>query len=756
MPKTRRPWTNFSKGEISPLLEGRPDLVLFQEGSRTLENVLLLRQGGVTRRPGTRFVAEVKDSSKDTILLPFEFSVDDAYVIEAGDTYFRFYKDKATIKMSAGGPLVEVVSPYTEAQLRAIHFTQSADVLFLFHPDQQQRRLSRVSDTNWALSAITYTPPPSFEADTDIGTGASAGADATLTPGATTGEDVLFTASQAVFYQADVGRLIIAGAARAVITGFGASAGDTTFPNTKVRADILDAFPNTDPIAAGDWLLRLSPQTTLDPNILEPVGAQITLVAGVNAFRTADVGKFIFLYGGLSKITIRDSATQVKGEILSVLADATQADPDAAPAGSWTLEEASWSAAGGFPRTGEFFQGRLYQASTAAQPTTFWGSRSDDFDNYAVGAAADDAVEFTVAARQVNRIEWVADNIDLFLGTTGSEHRVVGGQEGVPIGGDVVPLVQRLTTHGCAPMQPVVISRRTIFVDRSRLKVLFLGFELADDGFDATELTVTAEHVTKPGLRLGPIGVQRRSDLRLYWVRDDGQLITLTFLPKEKVVGFTRLVTDGAFEAVAVIPRAAGKPDHVWVIVKRTIGGQTKRYVEILEEEHEDLTTRLWASLQTDSAVVYKGSATTTITGLSHLEGKTVDVIADGGFRGTKVVASGQITLDEAASEVEVGLHYDSEIATMRPQVEGAVLDGLPRSWDSVFARLKDSLGGTINGEPIQYPPIALGALTPYTGDVKVTTTGWDTDGRIRIVQHQPYPFTLLLLFGTLTVAEHD
>jgi len=751
MSKARRLITNLSKGELSPLLEGRPDLSSYFEGAKTLENWRILRQGGVTRRVGTRFVREVKTSAKDTILLPFVFSVSQSYILEVGDLYLRFYKNGAVILTSAGGPPVEVVSPYTEAQLRDIHFAQSADVMWLFHPSHQQRRLSRVSDTSWSPSAITYTPPPSFEADTDI-----SGGSATLTLAATSGTGVIVTASSAVFLEADVGRQLIIGAGRAVIVAFGASAGDTTSPNDNVRIDVLDTFSGTGPHAAGTWLLRLSPQATLDPDKKEPVGVQVTLVAGTPTFRTADVGKFIHIYGGVVKITVRDSATQVKGTLQSVMGETTDANPVAAPAGSWTLEEASWSASRGFPRTGEFFSGRLAQGGTASQPTTWWLSGSDDFDNYAVGTFADNAVEYTIASRQINQIEWLADQIDLFIGTAGAEVRARGGTADQPIGGDVIPLVQKQDDIGSAHIQANVSGRHTIFVDRSLRKILALGFNWEVDGFDINELTDIAEHITgTDGLRLGHVAFARRPDPTLYFVRSDGQLVALTFFPRQRVIGFARFVTDGTFESVAAIPTASGR-DQVWVIAKRTINGQTKRYVEYFEDNVTGLTGRTWTSLQTDSAIIYDGSATTTITGLSHLEAKTVDVVADAGFVGTKVVSGGQITLDTAATEVEVGLHFESKAVTMRPSIEGAVIEGIPRSLDKIGIRLKDTIGGKVNGEFLQYVPSDLDELGVFTGDRDVTGQGWDTEGRVTFEQTQPYPMSVLCIFYTLSLGDTD
>lgn len=160
MPKARRLQTSFSKGELSPLLEGQPNLAAYFEGASILENWLLLRTGGLRRRPGLRMVAEVKDSSKDTIILPFIVSTDIAYILEAGDAYLRPFRNKARVLTSAGGPPVEVVSPYATAQLRSIHYTQSVDVLYCFHPDVPQQRVSRSSDTNWAMAAIAFDPPP--------------------------------------------------------------------------------------------------------------------------------------------------------------------------------------------------------------------------------------------------------------------------------------------------------------------------------------------------------------------------------------------------------------------------------------------------------------------------------------------------------------------------------------------------------------------------------------------------------------------
>ena len=814
MPKTRRLTTNWSKGELSPLLEGHPDLAAYFEGASTIENWLILRQGGVTRWPGSRFVKEVKDSTSDTILWPFEFSVDDAYVLEVGDQYIRVYKNKAPVLN--GGTHVEIATPFAVDDLRSIHLTQSADVLFTFHGGYPQRKLSRVSDTNWSLTTQTAIPPPSFEADTDLS--------ATLAIGANTGSGLPFRVGSAVLLAADAGRQIISGASRAIIrtitdassgtldvldaftqsitagpatltsvgtavasTAHGLIAGDFVRLTSGAQsgelrkvAGVVDpdnvtldaAFSVNQGVgvtwnkipatASGAWRLRLSPQTTLDPTIKEPIGAQVTLSAGANAFRAADVGKFIVIYGGVVEITAVDTAASVRGTLLSVMGDTTDANPSAAPAGAWTLEVGSWTVTNGYPRTGDFFQGREYQASTDAEPTTFWGSRSDDFDNYAIGVTAQDAVSHTMASRQVNRIEWLTEgNKALVIGTSGAEFKAIGsGNDNALIGGNTIPLIDKVASNGVAPIQPVHGSRRTLlYIDRGRRKVFSLGFDLESDGDADRELTLGAEHITASPVRLGPLSFQKRPDPRLFFVREDGQLVAMTYFPEQKVAAFARRTTDGAIESCAVIPGVSGTADQIWVIVRREINGQTKRYVEVFDEDHEAVTNRAWTSLQTDAARIVTGVAGTSLSGLQHLEGKDVAVVHNGTFLGEFPVAGGAITLpvECVASDIlEVGLLYHSSLLSMEPAIPNEVMDGLPRSWDRVRVRVFKSLGGEINGQALDYPVDHAAARVPYTGLLKVTPVGWDEDGRIRLTQNQPYPMTALSLSGTLSVGEHD
>lgn len=252
-------WKNsFTSGILSPISQARSDLPRYANGAKRIENALVLVQGGVTRRPGLRYVTAAKEANKLTRLMPFEPSTTDAYILEVGEEYLRFFRDGDAIE--SGGSPVEVVTPYQAAELRQLRTAQANDVMILVHPSHPPAQLSRLSDTSWTYKAITFDPPPLFEAG-EVPS-------ATLTPSALTGT-ITLTANASVFLPADVDRVIQAGDARVAITDYTSG--------TVVTGDVLSAFTTLTPVAAGSWLLQGSPVANLDPNKASPRGAIVTL-----------------------------------------------------------------------------------------------------------------------------------------------------------------------------------------------------------------------------------------------------------------------------------------------------------------------------------------------------------------------------------------------------------------------------------------------------------------------------------------------
>ena len=196
MAKASPSFSNFTAGELSPRLDGRTDIQNYFNGCKPLENFVVHPHGGASRRPGTIFVREVKNSAHNVRLMPFEFNVEQAYILEFGDQYFRIHKDGGTV-VSSGSP-VEVTTPYLHTELADIKRTQSADVMYIVHPNHAPRKITRTSHTAWTITAVDFQRGP-FQDDNLTST--------TLTASARTGT-VTITASASTFSSTDVGRLV--------------------------------------------------------------------------------------------------------------------------------------------------------------------------------------------------------------------------------------------------------------------------------------------------------------------------------------------------------------------------------------------------------------------------------------------------------------------------------------------------------------------------------------------------------------------
>ena len=244
MPRTTLALTSFIAGEFSPKLDGRTDFEKYSSGCKTLENMLVHPQGAATRRVGTQFIAEVKTSSAKTRLIPFEFSTTQTYIIEAGNTYFRFYKDKGQILDS--GSAYEISTPYLTAELFELKFAQSADVMYITHPNHEVMKLSRTGHTNWTLTEVEFTDGPYLAQNTSA---------TTMTPSGTSGS-VNITASTSTFVSTDVGRLINFSNGYAKISGYTSG--------TVVAATVKENFDDTSAVTA--WKLGAFSDTTGHPS----------------------------------------------------------------------------------------------------------------------------------------------------------------------------------------------------------------------------------------------------------------------------------------------------------------------------------------------------------------------------------------------------------------------------------------------------------------------------------------------------------
>lgn len=504
----------------------------------------------------------------------------------------------------------------------------------------------------------------------------------------------------------------------------------------------------------GPYLDANDTATTLNPS---GTTGNITIAASTSFFNVGhapvgtEPGAYFQLHGGYVQVTAYNSATSVDATVLDTLSASTA---------TTTWREGAWSSYRGFPRAVSFFEERLYFGGTDYQPQTLWGSAVSAYNDHTPGTADDDAVNYTmgVARKNQNTIQWLQGHKLLFIGTSGGTF--TAGDANAPLTPSNVRILPQ-ASHGSAYIQPVTISNILLFVSRSRRKLRELSFDFRDESYRAPDMTLLAEHITRSGIV--QLDYAEEPDAILYAVRADGTLASCTYDREQEIVAWNTLPTNGTIESVAVIPATSGTEgyDQVWVIAKRTVNGATVRYVEYLEQyfDNGDSAVDVTDAFFVDAGLQYDGVATTTLSGLDHLEGETVQVLGDGAEMPDAVVASGSITLASSVTKASVGLGYTSTLQLL-PAITGArdgTTQGRAKSWGRVKARLFESLGMQINGIDLAIRSTADlmdTAIDPYTGWREVQVNGWDEEGQITFAQTRPLPLTLLSVAGTLQVED--
>lgn len=730
MPRVSLLQTNFTAGELSPRLYGRVDVARYQNGAKAIRNGNVLVQGGVIRSYGTRFVVATKDSTKKSRLIPFVFSRTQAYVLEFGDLYMRVFKQDGTRVETSPGVAYEIVTPYTQAMLASLDYSQGADTMFLWHESVPTQRLQRFLDALWVIEAAPWVNPPVDE----IGERISQVGTLSL---ATVGAGRTLNVPGALFVLADAGRTISSGAGRAVITGY-------TSP-TQVTVQITRAFSSTT-LAANAWSIDNSPLAQIVPNVATPVGGSCTFTAAIDTFdSTRHTGAYIRVNDGLVKISVVASAVSATGFIIEPLSGTTPA-----PADSWSLEFPVWNQFDGYPRTGTLWEQRLIAAGTARFPQTVWGTRTGEYLNFARGVDDDDGFAFTINSDEVNAINFMASGRALMAFTTGGEFTLQGGIE-KPITPTNVQIRAR-SNHGCAQVRPVKIGREELFVQRAGRKVRAFSYNATNDDYAAPDVSILAEHITTSGIT--EMAWQKTPEPWLWAVRADGRMACCTYeLQDENVVAWTLRETGlgiDKFESVAVIPDGAGG-ETVWVIANRVANGGFQRYVE-----------RLSDAVLCDSAILYgaTGGPVTSLTGLAHLNGRDVDVVADGYYVGRFTVAAGAITVPSInADDVIIGLPYTTRLEMLTPELQmpDGTAQGNSMRIGEATLRFGGTVGGRINGQ--QIPTRTLDTTTldnaPETtvGLERIENLGWDRgEAEMVIEQDVPLPFYLLNVARKVTV----
>lgn len=799
--------TNFTSGEISPLLYGRVDIQKYFNGAKKLRNFIIKPQGGAFARPGTIFTIETKDSSKKSILVEFEFSDTQAYVLEFGNLYIRFIKNNA--QLSSSGTPVEVVTPYIEDELKYIQYVQSGDILYLVHPAHRPMKLLRFSDTSWSLVTLTTTDGPYLPTNStetqlrvfniiDRATLTSSANDfvvgdvntfvtysyqgefrlgkivaylsatqvtiepydniiSSVDPAAkltyTAGAPNTVTASLSIFTNSNVGAYIRVGSGWYLVITF----------NSETSLDVaasLTMKTTTGILTFTNRVLTASVSATADTFASTDVGRHIRF-----NFLTEQVWGTITAYSGVRSVTVdldRDvplsetDPTKLRGDGVTSL---------------WRL--GAWSDGIGYPSCVAFHEERLCFAASPEEPQTVWMSVSGDYENFAPtgndSAVLDDsAITYTIASNKINAIKWLDSGPTLVIGTLGAEWQVRSSSLNEPITPTNITVTQQ-TGHGSGFVRPVRIGSAILFVQRSGRKIRELYYDFQVDALVARDITIVNEHILRNGGSVVDAAYQQEPNSVLWVVLSNGQLAGLTYVKDQEVYAWHLHEIGGSFgntswgivESVCSIPLVDGTSDQLFMIVKRTINGITKRYIERLGDELNITGTVNKTDMHfVDCGVVYSGSATTSLS-VSHLESQVVDIIANGAVRPSQIVTSGVVSIGTEATDARAGLHYQSTLVTLPPEAgaQFGTAQGKTKRINQMTVKVLNSLGFKYGPSEQKLTQYSFRSTTdpmdqsPGLRSEDVRTLVDDNYGlapSITIVRDQPYPLNILCVMPEL------
>lgn len=642
--------SNFNGGELSPSLFGRVQEPRYKESLASCLNYVPVIQGFIDRRPGTFFVKEVKTSSLFTRLVRFEFSTSQAYVLEFGNQYIRFYTNEGQVL--SGGVPYEITTPFLTADLPALVFTQKADVLYVAHPSYWPNKLLRFGATNWRLQNIPFIDGPYRPA---------------MQIQSLAGPDVPNVQSQVTVTKPGLPLIITANDSFAVAATL--SAGGLIQITTMAVHNFVTGQPVWMAAVGG----TVEANGIWDIDVIDNLNFTLRGSAFVNAWTAGGTAKpalFNVPVGG-GPLGSRLMRLLIGGVqqwcILTFGVDPHQAQaitlPDqpgvtlATASTEWRF--GSWYPAN-YPATVAFHEDRLSFAGTPANPNALECSKSSNYENFAPtktdGSVADNnALSFTLNSSGVNAMKWLlSDEKGLLGGTSAGEWIIRPSINQDAMTPTNISAKQTMSWGSTANILANAIGKATIFVQRGAKKIREMLFYFDIDGYRALDLTELSEHITGAGVtdsakQLLPYNL-------LWYVRGDGALIALTYEREMQVlkVGWSRHYLGGAsdaastipvVESIACIPAPDGTHDELWMVVRRRVNGATKRYIEYMAKYFEDTDNQEDAHF-VDCGAVFDAPITIT-GGITKASPGVVTALAHGLANGNLVQIKGVVGMTQ-------------------------------------------------------------------------------------------------------------
>jgi hypothetical protein len=747
---------------ITGITQANPAVVTASShGYSNGDEVLISGVSGMTEVNGKRFL--VADKTTNT------FELQDKDGVDINSTSFTAY--------TSGGvsnKVFELATPYTTAQLFDLKFAQSADVMYITHPEHEVEKLSRTGHTSWTLTDVDFTKGPMQDANTT---------DTTLNPGqSAVGTGIALVASAVTginggsgFQSTDVGRFVFLNSGYAKIT----AVADTTNATIEILTVLSSAS------ATADWRLGAFSDTTGHPSCVTFFEQRLVFAGTTEQPQTI----FFSRSGDYENMDANIGGTVADDDAIIYTIASNQVNAIRFMTATRTL--IIGTAGGEFTVSGGGTDSAITPTNILIKKQSNHGSAN--VDAISVGNAT---LFLQRAKRKIRELAYNFD-VDGYIApdmTILAEHISEGGLTQIAYQQEPNQIVYATRNDGelvaltYQREQQVTAWHRHIFGGRfGNATITVTDFANIADGTrivltkaDGTTTTFTsATSATSGKFHTTSSNNQTATNLKTLIDADSdftatvsSNVVTITetsplstgFLTITSLDDNVRLAkTDegkAVCESVAVIPTDDTEYE-VYVIVKRTINGATRRFVEVLNVFDFDQTDNTSFNFL-DSQLSYSGSAASTISGLDHLEGQTVSILADGASHPDKTVSSGSVTLDRSALNVKVGLAYRSLLQTMRLNAgsQNGTSQGKTKRIYDITVRMFETIGVEVgpNLNDMERIPFRSSAdlmdegIPPFTGDKEVEFRGnYETDGFIFVRQTQPLPFTILSLYPRLT-----
>lgn len=742
----------FTTGEVSPDVSSRFDLEQYKSALLEAENVVIRPYGAVAKRQGSQYVGQVKYSDKPTRLFEFTTNTNNSFMLEFGDKYIRVWN----YGVYTG---VEFATPFDSDILFDLNCIQSGDVMFICSGKYPIQTLSRYSDTDWRMSAYKLTEQPYDEINTDNGH--------TLTVNGDT-----ITSTKDLFTQDMVGSVIqIAYYIEAVHTSKSGEAVEKKYGVGRFSKHEKTVYNNIDYnverfstdvelswkfTTHGTWegtvKLQISNNdgqtwkdyrtytSKNDYNVTDTgkieAGARLKYVSDIKSGSVnCDLSIMPFTQYGIVEIK---SVTDAKNATVNIL----NGIKDGESSHKWKL--GSWNRGNGYPKLCTFYQDRFVVAATNKKPNYIWMSRTGDYPNFGVekveGTITDDsAITLPVINRKMCEIRHLVPANDLIILTSGNEWIVSGDKTITPTNCNLKTQTQR----GALSCEPQFIGNRCVFVQERGGTVRDMGYSYESDNYTGQDLTLFVKTRVRGYLTITSAYVQDPDSI-IYYIRNDGEINCLTYIPEQKVYGWSHFVTNGKYLYCESV--SEGEQDSLYILVERTLQGKKVKCIERMVPLYSDDV-----NVFLDCYVEFKSSNAIDSINIPHLSGQTVQVVIDDNQQPDVVVPDdGLLQLNVSGSNIKIGLPFTSKIRvpSVEMQMQDGTLQGRVATVSRVVLRVHKSFGGKIGRTFDRMDDITLPPDKLFTGDKPVILpkmgVNYSTDTSICIKHNDPFPFNLL------------